>query len=168
MRGIKSRTESNDSRLQMSQKDSFINIFGSTEPIWVKSLSLSSSWWGAAVSSVSQAWKYLRLFQRRYACFYACINFIVVSKVEFNSNNCGWDYLEIRNGASSNGPLISKRCGRGIIPAPITSSSNYLFLRFNTDGSVTGRGWQISFQEPQFTTARVTTTIPTTTPTPSK
>ena len=91
-----------------------------------------------------------------------------LNQVEYNSNNCDWDFLEVRSGATSSGPFISKLCGRGMIPSPITSTSNYLFLRFFTDYIITGRGWQISFQEPQFTTAQITTTISTTTPTPSK
>ena len=88
-------------------------------------------------------------------------------QVEFHPS-CDWDFLEVRNGATSSGPLVSKLCGQGVIPAPLTSSSNYMFLRFSSDFLITARGWQISFMEPQFTTVGVTTTISTTTPTPSK
>ena len=41
---------------------------------------------------------------------------------------CDYDYLEIRDGPSSNSPLLDKLCGSAI-PAPIQSSQNQLWMK---------------------------------------
>ena len=55
--------------------------------------------------------------------------------------NCGYDYLEIRDGDSENSTLIGRYCGDPTQkPDPISSSMNYLWMRFVTDGSVQNLG----------------------------
>ena len=56
---------------------------------------------------------------------------------------CTWDWLEIRDGASTNSPLLgSKLCGN-TNPDPIESTANTLTLVFHSDGSVVRTGFMI-------------------------
>ncbi|XP_063985313.1 cubilin homolog [Diachasmimorpha longicaudata] len=61
-----------------------------------------------------------------------------------SSSDCRYDYLEIRNGAHSTSPLIGKYCGDDI-PATINSFTNFLYLKFKSDGSISGRGFEITW-----------------------
>lgn len=54
-------------------------------------------------------------------------------------NSCSGDYLEIRDGASSFSELIGQYCGN-VAPPPIISSSNAMWIRLVTDGTVNGNG----------------------------
>lgn len=47
---------------------------------------------------------------------------------------------------SEDDPLIGKYCGNQI-PAPITSTSNVLYVRFVADYTVHGAGFNISYQQ---------------------
>ncbi len=55
------------------------------------------------------------------------------------------DYLYVYDGDSSASPLIGKFSGT-TLPAPITSSSNKLHIRFTTDSSKTARGFRASYR----------------------
>ncbi len=62
------------------------------------------------------------------------------------SYNCGYDYLEIRDGDNGNSSLIGKFCGDpSLQPDPIQSTHNYLWMRFVTDGSVQNRGFSFNY-----------------------
>ena len=62
------------------------------------------------------------------------------------SYNCVYDYLEIRDGDSPDSPLIGKFCGDPtLIPAPMRSTHNYVWIKFVTDGSVQNRGFQLNY-----------------------
>ena len=62
------------------------------------------------------------------------------------SFNCNYDYLEIRDGDSENSTLIGRYCGDPSLgPEPISSSLNYVWLRFVTDGSVQNRGFSLNY-----------------------
>ncbi|CAM9270170.1 unnamed protein product, partial [Lampetra planeri] len=50
-------------------------------------------------------------------------------------SSCTFDYVEVRDGGSEADPLIGKFCGNSL-PAPISSSSNHLWIRFKSDSSV--------------------------------
>uniref|UniRef100_A0A4W6DZH6 CUB domain-containing protein n=1 Tax=Lates calcarifer TaxID=8187 RepID=A0A4W6DZH6_LATCA len=50
-------------------------------------------------------------------------------------SNCLFDYVEVRDGRTETDPLIGKYCG-STLPAPMTSSSNFLWIRFRSDSSV--------------------------------
>ncbi|KAG5893859.1 hypothetical protein JTB14_005468 [Gonioctena quinquepunctata] len=63
--------------------------------------------------------------------------------IEFYSG-CTYDWLEIRNGATSAAPLIGKYCGRDI-PKQISSHANKLYLSFKSDLTRTERGFRISW-----------------------
>ena len=58
-------------------------------------------------------------------------------------SNCPYDYLEIRDGASTSSNLIgSKLCG-STNPGVIRSTGNSMTITFRTDGSVTSTGFKI-------------------------
>ncbi|XP_072174323.1 cubilin-like [Diadema setosum] len=58
--------------------------------------------------------------------------------------SCQYDYLEVRDGASSSANLIATLCGAQI-PAPITTTSNSMYLKFVTDASVTNLGFSADY-----------------------
>ena len=63
--------------------------------------------------------------------------------LEYQST-CQYDWLEIRNGNASTSPLIgSRRCG-DIIPGPVLSSGNQLYMKFSSDGSKSRSGFEIN------------------------
>ncbi|XP_011302978.1 cubilin [Fopius arisanus] len=64
------------------------------------------------------------------------------------SNNCRFDHLEIRNGAHETSPLIGKYCGEDI-PTVIRSFTNYLYLRFKSDDSLSAPGFRIEWDATQ-------------------
>ena len=61
--------------------------------------------------------------------------------IEYESN-CSYDGLTIIDGDGT--ILMEKSCGADL-PAEILSRSNIVDLFFNTDGSVTGPGWSVSW-----------------------
>ena len=87
---------------------------------------------------------------------------ILLTFNSFDTESC-CDALFVYNGSSSNAPLIGEYRG-STLPDFIQSSSNELFLLFDSDGSVTNDGWSISYTcndiefvdltytDPQFTT----------------
>ncbi|CAH1775425.1 unnamed protein product [Owenia fusiformis] len=57
---------------------------------------------------------------------------------------CNYDFLEVRNGASAEGSLIGTYCG-ATAPAPIVSTANSLWLKFQSDGSVQNNGFKATY-----------------------
>ncbi|KAH3692443.1 hypothetical protein DPMN_194284 [Dreissena polymorpha] len=53
--------------------------------------------------------------------------------------NCSYDYVEVRD-SNAHGPLLGRFCGR-TIPDMVTSKGNSLWILYNTDYSVGGRGF---------------------------
>ncbi|XP_046746481.1 cubilin-like [Diprion similis] len=53
--------------------------------------------------------------------------------------SCSGDYLEVRDGWGPFSELIDTYCGN-VIPPPITSSTNRMWIRFVTDGTLNGNG----------------------------
>lgn len=51
---------------------------------------------------------------------------------------------KVRNGSNSQAPLLGKLCGE-ILPSPIHTWSNVLFLKFVTDSSSERRGFDLTF-----------------------
>lgn len=68
-----------------------------------------------------------------------------VTDFVLESNNCRYDFLEIRNGRSFGSPLIGIYCGMDI-PKQIISHTNNLYLRFKSDSSRSERGFQIYWE----------------------
>lgn len=61
-----------------------------------------------------------------------------------NHDNCVYDYLEVRDGHEADSPLIKKYCGYKM-PQDIKSTSNKLYVKFVSDGSVQKGGFAATF-----------------------
>ncbi|XP_044537617.1 tolloid-like protein 1 [Gracilinanus agilis] len=59
-------------------------------------------------------------------------------------DSCAYDYLEIRDGSSENSPLIGRFCGYDK-PEDIRSTSNTLWMKFVSDGTVNKAGFAANF-----------------------
>ena len=55
------------------------------------------------------------------------------------------DYVSVYDGDSTSAPLIGRFSGSSL-PAPITSSSTKLYVRFTSDGSVVYRGFTARYR----------------------
>uniref|UniRef100_A0A8C5HD89 Cubilin n=1 Tax=Gouania willdenowi TaxID=441366 RepID=A0A8C5HD89_GOUWI len=56
-------------------------------------------------------------------------------------SSCTFDYVEVRDGSLETDPLIGRYCG-SLLPAPIISSANSLWIRFRSDSSVSRAGFR--------------------------
>ncbi|GAB1598696.1 tolloid-like protein 2 [Argonauta hians] len=61
-----------------------------------------------------------------------------------NHDNCVYDYIEIRDGPEESSPKLGKFCGYKM-PEEIKSSSNQLYVKFFSDGSVQKAGFSAMF-----------------------
>ena len=59
-------------------------------------------------------------------------------------DSCAYDYLEVRDGGSESAALIGRFCGYEK-PDDIKSTSNRLWLKFVSDGSINKAGFAVSF-----------------------
>ncbi|XP_072917600.1 bone morphogenetic protein 1-like [Hemitrygon akajei] len=59
-------------------------------------------------------------------------------------DSCAYDYLEIRDGSTEDSPLIGRYCGYDK-PDDIKSSSNKLWMKFVSDGSINKAGFSANF-----------------------
>ncbi|XP_067113967.1 bone morphogenetic protein 1-like isoform X1 [Osmerus mordax] len=59
-------------------------------------------------------------------------------------DNCAYDYLEVRDGHSEGSPLLGRFCGYDK-PDDIKSSSNRLWMKFVSDGSVNKAGFAANY-----------------------
>uniref|UniRef100_A0A8C6MNH6 Tolloid like 1 n=1 Tax=Moschus moschiferus TaxID=68415 RepID=A0A8C6MNH6_MOSMO len=59
-------------------------------------------------------------------------------------DNCAYDYLEVRDGTNESSPLIGRFCGYDK-PEDIRSTSNTLWMKFVSDGTVNKAGFAASF-----------------------
>uniref|UniRef100_A0A8C5HBT0 Metalloendopeptidase n=1 Tax=Gouania willdenowi TaxID=441366 RepID=A0A8C5HBT0_GOUWI len=59
-------------------------------------------------------------------------------------DSCAYDYVEVRDGSSESSPLLGRFCGYEK-PDGIKSSSNQLWLKFVSDGSVNKAGFSANF-----------------------
>uniref|UniRef100_A0A8C2FCN4 Metalloendopeptidase n=1 Tax=Cyprinus carpio TaxID=7962 RepID=A0A8C2FCN4_CYPCA len=59
-------------------------------------------------------------------------------------DSCAYDYLEVRDGLSENSPLIGRFCGYDK-PEDIRSTSNTLWMKFISDGTVNKAGFAANF-----------------------
>ncbi|XP_070548809.1 uncharacterized protein [Ptychodera flava] len=59
-----------------------------------------------------------------------------------NSPGCSKDSVAIYDGVDTNSPLLGVFCGNQI-PQTLRTSSNSVFIRFVSDGTVTGKGYEI-------------------------
>ncbi|XP_023942426.2 cubilin-like [Bicyclus anynana] len=60
--------------------------------------------------------------------------------------NCTYDYVEIRDGHFNNSTLLGKYCGNSeVVPPTQISTYNYMYIKFNSDMSINGRGFYSNF-----------------------
>lgn len=57
-----------------------------------------------------------------------------------NHDSCVYDYIEIRDGLMKTSPILKVFCGQKI-PADVISTSNEMFVKFVSDGSVQKGGF---------------------------
>uniref|UniRef100_A0A4W4F6Q8 Cubilin n=1 Tax=Electrophorus electricus TaxID=8005 RepID=A0A4W4F6Q8_ELEEL len=60
------------------------------------------------------------------------------------NTGCYYDYLEVRDGASSNADLVAKLCG-DMRPSTQHSRGSAMYLRFRTDHSITHKGFKAKY-----------------------
>ncbi|XP_065577284.1 cubilin-like isoform X11 [Artemia franciscana] len=77
------------------------------------------------------------------------LQFNLMDIEESQNGTCHYDYIEVRDGMGPTSSLIGQYCGTTIPPAMI-ASSNFLFMRFISDGTTSRRGFisQISNTPP--------------------
>ena len=63
-----------------------------------------------------------------------------------NHDNCVYDYVEVRDGDTADSRLIGVFCGYKV-PSDIRSTSNKLFVKFVSDGSVQKAGFSATFMK---------------------
>ena len=61
-----------------------------------------------------------------------------------NHDECVYDFLEVRDGHDDDSGLIGKFCGYRI-PEDIKSTSNTMYVKFVSDGSVSKAGFAANF-----------------------
>lgn len=71
------------------------------------------------------------------------VHIFLLFKIE-RHDNCAYDYLEVRDGANENSPLIGRFCGYDK-PEDIKSTSNTLWMKFVSDGTVNKAGFAANF-----------------------
>lgn len=59
-------------------------------------------------------------------------------------NNCGYDFVAVYAGNSSDGRLLGKFCGR-TAPQPVMALGP-MYIQFWTDGSITGGGFRAYYR----------------------
>lgn len=59
-------------------------------------------------------------------------------------DNCAYDFLEVRDGSSEHSPLVGRFCGYDK-PEDVTSTSNTLWMKFVSDGTVNKAGFAANF-----------------------
>jgi len=60
-------------------------------------------------------------------------------------SNCRYDYLEVHDGDGPQMPLLGKFCGN-VVPAPVKSSQNAIYIKFYSDGLTPKRGFTLKWQ----------------------
>ena len=66
---------------------------------------------------------------------------ILTSIYDYSSH----DTLTLYDGDSGASPLLGKHCGGSILPFHY-SQTNVVFIHFQTDGSVTGTGFELEYK----------------------
>ncbi|KAJ8376962.1 hypothetical protein SKAU_G00075420 [Synaphobranchus kaupii] len=74
------------------------------------------------------------------------VEFNVLSVDIEDDISCYYDSLVVRDGETNLSPLLANICGREL-PGPLHSSGDSMFLRFTSDSSVSGRGFNASYSK---------------------
>lgn len=62
------------------------------------------------------------------------------------SEDCSYDYLEIRDGKYGFSPLLGQYCDKHLPKLPLNSTGRNLWIKFNSDESIQGRGFRMFYQ----------------------
>lgn len=62
------------------------------------------------------------------------------------TRGCTFDYVEIFDGRDPTAPVLGRYCGRALSKVPIRSSSNYLFIVFQSDLSREDFGFSANYR----------------------
>lgn len=62
------------------------------------------------------------------------------------SDDCVYDYLEIRDGQYGYSPLIGRFCDSNVPILPIESTSRDLWIKFQSDDSIQDEGFRIFYE----------------------
>ncbi|WAR06690.1 CUBN-like protein, partial [Mya arenaria] len=83
--------------------------------------------------------------------------------MESSFNGCVFDFLKIRDGSTSDSPIIGSYCGT-TVPDMLISTTNQLHVEFHSDWSSTGQGflfgWEATSDQPITTLAPTASTTP--------
>ncbi|MCJ8728547.1 hypothetical protein PDJAM_G00005700 [Pangasius djambal] len=60
------------------------------------------------------------------------------------STSCSFDYVEVRDGATSSSPLIGRYCGNQV-PSMLQSTQKHMYIAFSTDASVSNHGFTAEY-----------------------
>ena len=59
--------------------------------------------------------------------------------------SCDFDVVEVYDGSSTSAPKLASLCGTGYNGHEIQSSGNQMLIKFKSDGSVTAKGFSITY-----------------------
>ena len=63
-----------------------------------------------------------------------------------DDSGCNYDSVELFDGRDNTSARLSKSCGSSL-PSPVYSSSNYMYMQFKSDSSVTDMGFKAHYRE---------------------
>ena len=83
-------------------------------------------------------------FTETFGHIFEMMLFLSFLQIE-EEEDCTFDYLEIFDGGSTNSPTVGKFCGDNK-PKELISTSSSLYFKFRSDGSVSKKGFQLSYE----------------------
>jgi hypothetical protein len=69
----------------------------------------------------------------------------LINNLYFLHCSCQFDYIELRDGGTTNSRSLGRFCGR-IPPGTVKSTGNVMFARFRTDNSVPKIGFKAQYK----------------------
>ena len=95
---------------------------------------------------------YPRPYRNRAVCEWiitvAVGNTITLNVTDLNietSTSCRYDHVEVRDGANSSAAFVTRLCGSTRPTSMIKSTKNVLYVRFRSDASISGRGFEFRY-----------------------
>ncbi|KAF5295928.1 hypothetical protein FQR65_LT10359 [Abscondita terminalis] len=58
---------------------------------------------------------------------------------------CMYDYILVTNGIDDTYPVLTKTCSKAVKPVTVTSTGNFMFVKFSSDFSYTGKGFWANY-----------------------
>ena len=57
-----------------------------------------------------------------------------------------YDFVSVRDGGTSDSPLVGRYCGSSTVPPSYLSTGNQIIVRFKSDHSVSHDGFRVSYR----------------------